>query len=237
MLRIAICDDEFDICKKLKKIIIDHCMERNIEAEVLVFTKGEKLEQELASKRKLDVLFLDVDLNTTNGIDIGKKIRLLVKNERIKIIFISWNDSHAMSLFEVRPFDFIVKPLEEKKITLVLNKLIEIINDRDERYHVNISGKCYKILLGDIIYFESDNRKIKVVTVNGEMEYYGKLKDVLTKIRSDAFLLIHKSFIINYNHVLILEYDKVTMINNTTIPISQPKRKTIRSYHLENMER
>ncbi len=237
MLRIAICDDEFDVCSALKKVISDYCTNIDIDVEILIFIKGEQLEKELESKRIFDVIFLDIDLKTTTGIKIGKKIRSLVRNERIKIVYISWNTAHAMDLFDIRPFNFLIKPLDRKKVIAVLNQLLEVINVYKQNFCFNTSGKTYNIPLEEIICFESDNRQIKILTLNGEMEYYGKLKDVLASIDNNVFLQVHRSYVINYNHIQILEYDKITMVNGIIIPISQPKRKVVRSYHLEKMKR
>lgn len=59
-----------------------------------------------------DIVFLDIELPKISGIDIGKKIRDEMHDETTKIVYISGKDSYAMGLFDVRPLNFLIKPIK-----------------------------------------------------------------------------------------------------------------------------
>ena len=61
------------------------------------------------------MLFLDIELITTDGIQVGKFIREELKNLETTIIYISSKSSYAMQLFQVQPLGFLIKPLEVEK--------------------------------------------------------------------------------------------------------------------------
>jgi DNA-binding LytR/AlgR family response regulator len=71
------------------------------------------------------------------------------------------------------------------------------------------------------------NRKVKVVLLNGEDEFYGKLKDCMQML-PDFFVQIHQSFIVNMNYVRSFTYETVTLYSGQVISISKPYRKSVR---------
>jgi DNA-binding LytR/AlgR family response regulator len=84
----------------------------------------------------------------------------------------------------------------------------------------------------DILYFESNNREVKIVTTEGEEIFYGKLNDVFKQVAKHHFMFIHKSYIINYFFVTKFTYEEVTMSNSEVLPISQSRRKSIREMQI-----
>ena len=80
---------------------------------------------------------------------------------------------------------------------------------------------------GDIVYFESKGRKVKVVTMKATFEFYGKLKNVM-KCLSDDFIVIHQSYIINREYVFRYTYEMVELVNGTILTISLVNRKLVR---------
>ncbi|MEL7568552.1 MAG: response regulator [Dehalobacterium sp.] len=80
--------------------------------EIEVFFSGEKLYQFICEGACFDIVFLDIELPKISGIDIGKKIRDEMHDETTKIVYISGKDSYAMGLFDVRPLNFLIKPIK-----------------------------------------------------------------------------------------------------------------------------
>ena len=74
----------------------------------------------------------------------------------------------------------------------------------------------------------SMDKKIRLMTKNGEEDFYGKLKNILGKLPAD-FVMIHQSYIINQQYVSEYSYESVKMSDGTILSISKPYRKTIRS--------
>ena len=87
--------------------------------------------------------------------------------------------------------------------------------------------------MSEIIYFSSSGRTVTLVSLDKSYTFYDTLEDIYSEIKNRHFLYIHKSFIVNYRYVRQYEYEQVTLLDGTVLPISQPRRKLIRKMILE----
>lgn len=233
MFKIAICDDEEKVCKQLKDILIKLELKFSEELDIYLFYSGEKLFEALSKDTYYDIIFLDIELQIMNGVEVGDKIRNELFNESTQIIYISGKENYAMELFKVRPLDFIIKPLDYEKIKRVFKLALRLIKKNQGVFSYKFEHSSYNLLIKDILYFESENRQVNIHTIDGVKKFYGTLKDTFDKVKEFGFIIIHKSYLINYNYVIKFEYDQVTMSNKQVIPISQSNRKKFRELQLE----
>lgn len=223
--KIGICDDEKITCSELEEIIENFFAKMRDGVEIMVWNNAEEFSNDFPDKAELDILFLDIELPGKNGVDIGNYIRNNCKNESLHIIYISSKTSYAMELFKIHPYDFLLKPIDSEKVCAEIKNLIQL-NETDKRFfEYQYCRRNYKILSGDILYFESDRKHIKIITYNGTREYVGKLKDELDKLTSD-FVMIGQSYVINLRHIKECFADHVVMNNNVEINISKNYRKS-----------
>lgn len=240
MFNIAVCDDEMEICSQVERMILDYGKETELELEVEVYTSGEELYSELVRREgsgaeggPIDLIFLDIELKALDGIDVGRKIRQEMKNERIPIVYISSKQGYAMELFENRPLNFLLKPLEKERISHEIEKAMELAN-RAKQYFEFHRGKEYsKVPFSQILYFESVGRKIRLVTESGEYEFYGKLPQVCSHLDEKEFLQIHQSRVVHIPHIKSYRYEQVIMTSGEELSISQPYRKAVRAILLK----
>ena len=76
-----------------------------------------------------------------------------------------------------------------------------------------------------------DGRKIHIVLKNREIEFYDKIDTIRGRL-PEYFILIHKSSIINRNHVRKYTYETAEMSNDKILSISKPNRKDVREHIL-----
>lgn len=233
MIRIAICDDKKYICTQLKDILVGLGLKLLEEIDIDIFYSGEELYEAVSKDVYYHIIFLDIELEIMDGIEVGNKIRNQLFNESTQIIYISGKDSYAMELFKVRPLDFIIKPLDNEKIEKALVLALRLIDKSKGNFKYKFESSTYNLLIKDILYFESKNRQVKIYTQNGIKEFYGTLIDTFDKVKDYDFVKIHKSYLINYNHVIKFEYHQVTMSDKQVLPISQSNRKDFRALQLE----
>lgn len=230
--KIAVCDDEKVICKKIFDMI-NLCSEKmGISFETDCFVSGEELCQEM-KKAKYDLIFLDIELPKMNGVAVGKYIRETLSNEVVQIVYISSKQQYAMELFDIRPMNFLIKPITSEKIQAIIEKLLKLNSVDTQLFKFKIRQDYIKLPLSEIMYFSSNGRKISIVSPNKTHEFYGSLENIYTDVKARNFLYIHKSYIVNYRFVRQYEYEQVTLINGTVLPISQPRRKPIRKIIME----
>lgn len=233
MFRVAICDNEELICSHIENIIWKYCKKVKDNIDIDIFTSGERLIAELSNGTDYDMLFLDIELDTESGIDVGSRIRNEIKNDKIMIVYISGNETYAMKLFEVRPLNFLIKPLINDKILEVYEKAKELSYKLDNVFVYKNNRKSHKKSIKDIIYFESMDRQIRMVCTDGDIIFYGSLKEIMEQIGKYNFISCHKSYLINYSHVAEFQYEMLVMSNQESIPISQPQRKYVRDYQIK----
>ncbi|MDO4305029.1 MAG: LytTR family DNA-binding domain-containing protein [Bacillota bacterium] len=228
MYRIHICDDEENTCEQLFLMIEEYGKKQELNFEISVWYNGKTLCDHINSGEKIDLLFLDIELLDSNGIAVGKYIRDSLGDLRTVIVFVSHKSQYAMDLFQIQPLDFLLKPLTYCKVTEVLDIWQRRCLISNQTFEVKVGRNYHKIFFSDIYYLYSNNRKVIVVTNSGELEFYGKLKEIF-QIVPDNFIMIHKSYVVNQDYIKEWSYESVKMFDEKELAISQAYRKDVRA--------
>lgn len=232
MIYIAVCDDDKEVCLEIEDALMKYSKQYCIKLSVDVFYNGESLLKYIEKGNNYDLLYLDIEMGPVNGIEVGRQLRKVHKNYSIEIVYISANDGYDRQLFEVQPMHFIAKPIDASVVIQDLDLAIERGQRLGGFFKYKKGYDTYKVPVNDIIYFESLNREIKMVTTKGEELFYSSLSEVMLNVAKYQFLQIHRSYLINYNHVNILRYAEVVMSNGTILPISKSKREAFRNLQI-----
>lgn len=241
LYRIGICDDDIRMCEQLEHYVRVFFEEHTCRSDVSVWYTGDGCCKGLTNGLKIDILFLEVNLPTRDGIEVGRYIREKLEDNSMHIIFISEITDNAIKLFRIHPYDFLIKPITQKNVSEVLSELL-FVDKQDQRFFTYVNRKSFnKIPYGKILYFSSKNRHIEVHMTDGSMrEFNGRLKNELKKL-PEQFVMISQSYIINLEYVKESKYNHVIMLNNDEINISQPNRIKFREklgmYNEEGMNK
>lgn len=231
-IKIAICDDDIKIQFTIEKFVQSILEEYSIEKEIECFDCGDKL-CNIYEKGKFDLIFLDIEYKGKNGVEVGKYIRETIGDESVQIAYISGNTSYAMELFEYRPINFLVKPISETEVRKIIDKFLLLNNQKLEIFQYKIGSNIFQIALSEIVYLSSNARKITLHGKNKNDEFYGSLEYIYTTLKGKNFLYVHKSFIVNYQCIKKMEYERVILYDGTVIPISQSRRPAIRKQFMD----
>lgn len=235
MVRIAICDDDPVMGETLKKILYETEVCVSEDLDIVTFTSGLELISSIraekgCAQKAFHMIFLDIAMPEINGVQVGQVIREELGLNETEIIYISSQTNYAMQLFKIRPLDFVVKPFQREEIRQTFLKGYELLrmNKKVFTFRVGRGKEIIRRPLADIIYFCSHGRKVTVVCTTESFEFYGSLKEIEAELCNYRFFSIHRSYLINYNHVARMTYTKITLFNGTTFEISQLKRKRVR---------
>ncbi|MDR3288858.1 MAG: LytTR family DNA-binding domain-containing protein [Peptococcaceae bacterium] len=231
-VRIAVCDDDSAIGAQLEACLLSLSHTFHEPCNIEVYPSGEALYQRLGQHEYFDIIFLDIEMERLSGIEIGRRIREEFQNESTQIVYISGRESYAMALFESRPLHFLIKPLQTDKVAPVLQKALALIHKGRRCFECQNGRHSHKVPLRDILYFESAGKKIHLVTPRETIEFYGKLSAVEQQL-DDDFISIHKSYLVNYYHVIRYTHETVALSNQVTLPISRQKRKDVSNQLLQ----
>ena len=110
------------------------------------------------------------------------------------------------------------------------------ISDKSEcNFEYKNQENSYRVMYKDILYFQSDGRKINIVMENDSQSFYGKLSEIEQECPEGLFLRIHKSYLINMHYIKEITYKWIKMINGDVLDISRSNRVTIRRKLMESM--
>lgn len=216
-LRIAVCEDE----KVIRESIAEKICIRYPKAQIEQYEMGEQLLREVEG---VDIVFLDIHLEDMNGLEVAKRIR--EKNHHISIIFITAYEQYVYDAFDVRAFQFLVKPIDSVKFYKVLQSAVDNIQIKDrkeEPFTILKKGhSTYKIYHHQIYYAEVLGRKIKLHTVEGIHEFNGKLAGLEESLGLN-FFRIHRSYLVNLDYISSYDATKVTLDQGQQLVIAQKK--------------
>ncbi len=205
MLTCVIVEDEFPAREELKYFLTKH-KEISLEKEFENPIDSLKYLQE----NKVDVVFLDINMPELDGMSLGTILTKLTPN--IKIIFITAYRDYAAEAFEIKAFDYLLKPYSEKRITEVLNNLTMIKDnsptkevEKINKVTVFLDEKMVVLSLDEIYYIEVSEKESLVYTQN-EI-YTSKLKiskweEILPK---NKFYRTHRAYIVNLDKIKEVE--------------------------------
>lgn len=237
MVMVAICDDEIAIGAELEWALIDIFTSLNVKHQIDVFFTSDELCREMQTGFLYDLIFLDIEFakNEINGVEVGRLIRDAYKNYTASIVYISWEKKYAMQLFEIRPMNFLIKPMEYEKIMQTVRTYLMIAGLLFEEFTYKKGHDTFKVQIKDIVYLENRKRKIIIYFADGRKEeFYESLKNVYNEqLKRFDFLFIHASYVVNYDYITVVNYNHLFIIDSITpLPISPNRRNEVREKYL-----
>lgn len=232
MYKIAICDDDNFLCADLEKSLISIARKNGWAVVIDVFYTGEGILKEFEQTLPYDMILLDIEFPNIDGITVARKIRDFYQDESVQIVFLSGKSQYAMQLFEVRPMNFLVKPVNLIKLEAVLGKGISLSQKLQMDFHYKKKNEYYRIAVKEILYFQNLEKEVIMVTLRGREQFYDSLKRIEKELEQYDFFMPHKSYLVNYRHVAVFSYEQLIMVNNERIPIAQLRRKAVRQMQI-----
>ncbi len=205
-MKIGICDDE----KETRQMLKGKVMKLYPQADILLYESGE----ELLYGELPDILLLDIQMQGKSGIEAAEELRK--KDRQLIIIFVTAIEDYVFQAFDVDAFHYLVKPISDEKFSKVLQKAAERLENTEAEKEkqktpslfITTCGTHITVKFEDIVYAEVFDRKVTIHTMDSDIEYYGKLKD-LEKKAGEGFYRSHRSYLVNFN--FIRKYDATTI--------------------------
>ncbi len=221
MLTVAICDDDSNDRRLLKSIVDTQLALSGLDYVINEYRNGEDLIASITGhKKQYDLILLDIQMQKLDGIDTARYLRQSDINSII--VFITGYPDYVFEGYDVKAFNYILKPYKKERIIHVLENALQQINTNRTQYFIfeTVNG-IFKLDWNKILYFVSDKRKIKINTVKDSYEFYGKLDDIEQRLGL-TFIRIHQRYLINLSFVDAVE-KRYVCINNERLPISRQK--------------
>lgn len=254
---VMIVDDE-----RVARQTVRECCEA--EPDLLVIGEYANAAAALADirRRAPHLLFLDVQLGATSGIDLA---RMLAPPALPLIVFVTAYDHYAREAFEVSAVDYLVKPFDEQRFRAMLIRVrqrytAQSVSEREAilasliaqleraartlkesrpRLLAEAGGHRHMIDVAQIEMLEADRNYVALRVDIKEFKARTTLQQAVEAMRSQPMLRISRSCVVNINHVCevkrTLRGDYVLLLRSgATAASSQGYRDKVRS-HLEQL--
>lgn len=221
-MRIAVCDDEelfrIEFKSVLDKVLI------NAEYDIDTFSGGSSL-YEAFLKNPFDLVFLDIEMPGIDGITLAKRLRAI--SENVHIVFLTSHIEYALEGYEVNALRYLVKPVDMNKLGEVL-KYVQDKKNNSRQIMIREEGENIVIDISDIIYMESMDKNVRIVTSKNEYVTRYNIGDYEEELKNSGFLRIHRGYLISLSKVKKIVKNDVVMDGDISLPVSRSNLKALK---------
>ncbi len=236
-MRLVICDDNVQDLAKLEGLLQRYCARRpGVYLEIERFTEASLLLHKIQEEKPADLYLLDIVMSKITGIDLGNEIRK--KSSRSMIIYVTASDGFALEAYDVHAVRYLLKPVDEGRLFEALEyALTHLDTPREPAYVVKTKNGLVSIPRLNIEYIENFSRRLQVHLIHGErvtsILIRKSFEEETKELMDDRnFICVHKSFLINVNHVRRLNQDHVVMDSGANIPVSKKRALKVKKEYL-----
>jgi DNA-binding LytR/AlgR family response regulator len=175
----------------------------------------------------VDLMYVDINMPDLSGMDFVKSL-----NSPPKVIFTTAYSEYAIDGFRVDAVDYLLKPISYTNFLKASdkardryfskgNKKEDSIDHNDKFLFIKSEYKIVRINYPDIRYIEAMQEYVRIYLENQKpIMTLMSLKKMEEHLPKDAFMRVHRSFIVNLNKITTVERNRIVFDNDTYIPIS-----------------
>lgn len=221
-VRIAIVEDDGTASDTLLGFIEEYGAARSEKFEVSRYYTAASFIA--AFNGNFDIIFMDIDLPDGNGMDVVKKLR--ERDRDVIVIFVTNMAQFAVKGYEVRAFDFIVKPVGRYNFEYKFKDALENFRQRRDAY-VWISNKESKLRVkaSSIKYIEVFQHVLVYHTTDGDIRASGSLSTVEDSLAGLGFASCNRCYLVNLRYVTAVRQFSV-VVDGEELQISRLKRSS-----------
>lgn len=189
-------------------------------------------------KHKPDLLFLDIEMPEKSGFDLLEELE-----EIPQVIFVTAFDEYAIKAFEVNATDYILKPVDPKRLDQLMSKLEKPKKKMDSEQSSKLSyedqifikdgDNCWFVKLSEIMYFESVGNYVKVYFGENKPMLLRSLNKIEERLDEKEFFRVNRKHIVNMTWVEKVDNWfsgglKLTLKNGEEIEVSRRQSQRFR---------
>lgn len=171
----------------------------------------------------VDLVFLDINMPLLTGMELAA---LLPADTAI--VFTTAHSDHAAESYTYNTLDYLLKPITLKRFLSAVKKIEKHFQPAGSPaepqkvngyFFVKSGTQLHRILLQEILFFESRKEYVRVVAQTSDVLTYRRLKDIEAQL-PPPFTRVHNSYIVNLAQINRIQ-DNHIHIGDTQIPIGE----------------
>ncbi len=242
MINIAVCDDDINEIARLQKMFARLAVCSSFDIQIHYFTSGAQLLRKYKEQTPstFQILILDIEMPDINGIDLAQEIRDFPDFD-VQIVFLTNYPAYILDSLDTQPFQYLIKPVPYEFFESKMIKLLNHLYSQSKKYlSIKIEGEDFFFRYSEIVAIQKSKKLVgrdymEIITTSEE--YYtskGILSEIYSKLQF-PFLQVHRSVLINLDHVRKLTASSVIMINHSQFPLSRSKSKLVKEALARNL--
>lgn len=187
----------------------------------------------LLGKETIDILFLDIDMPSLNGLEFRKMAAHVPV-----CVFITAHPEHAVESFQLDTLDFIVKPVKLDRFTQTMARINDYmeLKLKAQLFESSIGGDVIyikegheqtKVKLHDILYLEALKDYTKIVTAAKRHCVLSNIGTLLKEENFNSFIRIHRSYAVQKQYIKKILTNEVLLNNDILIPIGRSYKENL----------
>lgn len=186
-------------------------------------------------EENVDLIFLDINMPDLSGFEFISSMSV-----KPMTIFTTAYSEYAIEGYNIDAVDYLLKPILFSRFIRAVNKakvLIQVkrnlpsnsesadmIGDRSETIYLKSGTDIHQVQLNDIFYVEGARNYLFVYTKEKKIMTLMRMKELEDQLPKKDFVRIHKSYIVAFRHIKLIEKHQIT-IHNRNIPIGRSYRE------------
>ena len=200
MLKIIACDDDVAFLDRLHRMIDRWSTETGTAVDVALVTRGEDLLTSHAASRA-DIILLDMIMPLVNGMDTARELRQ--SDTAVRLVFLTSSPEFALESYEVRAFDYLLKPVAYERLAQLLDELSSMRPAATDELVTKTSFGYHALRLSDI----------------EALEPFRNIEDQLAK--NASFFKCHRSYQVNLRNIDHFNRTDIVLRSGACIPLAR----------------
>ena len=196
---------------------------------------------EFMAENAIDLIFVDIQMPDLNGIEFTRSIK-----KGPKVVFTTAYEKYALEGFKLEIVDYLLKPFSYEEFFNAVQKALRLIRlekkgdttqieANSEFLFLKSEYKIRRINFNDILYIEGLKDYVKVFVKNDIKPILSltSLKQLEAKLPAEAFMRVHRSFIVNLAKIDTIERSRI-VFGKIYIPVSDQYKEKFQEFVTKN---
>lgn len=217
-MNIAICDDESRVRTGIRNVL----KEAFPGTEIREFVSGQELLEAAGQDYLPDIVLMDIAMNGMDGMETARKLR---ERYQVLLIFVTGVKEQVFQAFDVGAFHYLLKPVEKEKLLSVMERAfaeVEKAGAKPKYMLLKVPGGHRRINAADILYAESDGRKVILHMKQENLEFYEKMEELEQRL-GEGFYRCHRGYLVSLSEVRGYDKANIRMSNGETVYLAKRK--------------
>jgi DNA-binding LytR/AlgR family response regulator len=178
--------------------------------------------------KKVDLIFLDIEMPEMSGIEFLESLDIIPQ-----VVIYSSQEKYALESYEYDVTDYLLKPVQFGRFIKAVNRARERFEKKESplkestEIFIKNNGSLVRIKYDDILWIEALENYVVLNTFNEKYTIHFTMKSIADKMPADKFMRIHRSFIVNFGKIKVIEDNSVVIKTDSgtkVIPIGKSYR-------------